>query len=747
MPTQSQSRESSQERDAAPEEVAILRLISEQGAMTTGHLAGFFDLYRSDMERFIAELVDEGWVKTKQFVTAEDVWVWLTHRGCVLSGTGYGMTPVFPRKLPHWHAMNEARLFLARQEPEGVWVCERELRRRNRRKRSHRDKFVPDAVFVISNEKGEVEHHAIEIELSRKDRAYLRKIIAHHSARYDAVVYLCSRKVLRYMKGMALTNKYPTLIVRELTEDVRLLRQEKFRVDSKAGVDSKSALQDADDSAGEPWERAVLCLISEQGAIPLDQLARFLECDEAGVDRVVSHLLELRYIRRARPFPDESDWVWLTKRGVTFSGTDYSAADPALGGLARLRAVNEIRLLFKERVPEAQWISSRFLRLTLGNRAPRPAAVVEVNGERRAIEVRLRPMPDHHLGPMLDRRSEDYDGVTLFCAGPLYNGLKRLEKSGRWPKLAITPLPRSKKSRSSRRSDAVKVVMAKIPPEDLPHEVQLALFAEHPHGAEAKIKSVARCVRPVRSRRFRIETEDGIWRVAKSRQGWRATRYEERLRAFEPREIVLEIGESLPESAKQSRDRSSEVVMAKIPPEDLPDAARSAFLTACDGRKKPKLVSLERRIRPTGSQQYRLVASDGLWRVGSCRTGWYVQRYENVEDAYEADEIRLEPGEQYVPPDFLNERQRSFVSEAIEATSLRCSMKGYMERFGIARGAASRDLAELVKLRLMSRQAVSGSGALFMPTPNVGRRLKELDAQHQRLREAQAQRSASKGGP
>lgn len=86
--------ETSQERDATPEEVAILRLISEQSAMTIGHLAGFFDVYRSDMKRFVGEFKAKGWVKAKQFVTAEDTWVWLRRRGYVHARTGYTATPM-----------------------------------------------------------------------------------------------------------------------------------------------------------------------------------------------------------------------------------------------------------------------------------------------------------------------------------------------------------------------------------------------------------------------------------------------------------------------------------------------------------------------------------------------------------------------------------------------------------------------------------------------------------------------------
>ncbi len=58
--------------------------------------------------------------------------------------------------------------------------------------------------------------------------------------------------------------------------------------------------------------------------------------------------------------------------------------------MARMRAVNEVRLHIARRAPEARWICARSIVREQGMRGYRPNAVVEVGGERHAILVRLR---------------------------------------------------------------------------------------------------------------------------------------------------------------------------------------------------------------------------------------------------------------------------------------------------------------------------------------------------------------------
>ena len=58
--------------------------------------------------------------------------------------------------------------------------------------------------------------------------------------------------------------------------------------------------------------------------------------------------------------------------------------------MARMRAVNEVRLHIARRAPEARWICGRSVVREQGTRGYRPNAVVEIGAERHAILVHLR---------------------------------------------------------------------------------------------------------------------------------------------------------------------------------------------------------------------------------------------------------------------------------------------------------------------------------------------------------------------
>ena len=84
----------------------------------------------------------------------------------------------------------------------------------------------------------------------------------------------------------------------------------------------------------EPWEFELLRLIAEQGAIPFDQLARFLGADAGQAESVVKHLTEVGYADYGRFLHDEPHWAWLSCRGARLSGTGFRPNRP---GSARWR--------------------------------------------------------------------------------------------------------------------------------------------------------------------------------------------------------------------------------------------------------------------------------------------------------------------------------------------------------------------------------------------------------------------------
>jgi hypothetical protein len=185
----------------------------------------------------------------------------------------------------------------------------------------------------------------------------------------------------------------------------------------------------------------MLRLIAEQGAIPFDQLGRFLEAEDHQVKAVASHLTKLGYADYGSFLHGEPHWIWLTYRGCSLSGTGFSFLPPRVGAMARVRAVNEIRLHITRRAPGARWICGRTLFREQGHRGHRPSAVVEIDGERHAILALLRPKRKERLLPILEAHHRRYDALIVFAASRARGQVSRLTSEHRLHKLVIRELP------------------------------------------------------------------------------------------------------------------------------------------------------------------------------------------------------------------------------------------------------------------------------------------------------------------
>ena len=190
-----------------------------------------------------------------------------------------------------------------------------------------------------------------------------------------------------------------------------------------------------------PWEFELLRLIAEQGAIPFDQLARFLGADDRQAANVVKHLTKVGYADYGRILHDEPHWAWLTGRGARLSATGFAARRPKVGAMARMRAVNEVRLHIAARAPEARWICGRSVFREQGQRGYRPNAVVEIGAERHAITVHLRSPEQERLRDLLATHIARYDALIAFAKPGPHRLLERLKAQQQWPKLVIRPIP------------------------------------------------------------------------------------------------------------------------------------------------------------------------------------------------------------------------------------------------------------------------------------------------------------------
>jgi DNA-binding MarR family transcriptional regulator len=263
----------------------------------------------------------------------------------------------------------------------------------------------------------------------------MRQIIAEHSARYDAIVYFCSPQALTLMKRVKKELDNPKLFVQALpgwsSSPPKPRRPKSTEVIRPRRGEAK------------PEEVPILDLISEQGAIPVDQLARFLDYTPHKAKQIAKHLHEEGLIRREKLLAQEPEWLWLTKRGARFSNRDLSAPRIRIGSLALIRATNDVRIAIAKSGTNVRWISRRLLLHEWGRNAAAPRAVIQIGDEHHAIEVRLAPSLESRIEELIWRRLSDYDAMVCFCAPSAKRQLERLEKAHHWPTLLVRGLPYS----------------------------------------------------------------------------------------------------------------------------------------------------------------------------------------------------------------------------------------------------------------------------------------------------------------
>jgi hypothetical protein len=188
--------------------------------------------------------------------------------------------------------------------------------------------------------------------------------------------------------------------------------------------------------------RELLELLSEQGAVPLDQLVRFLGCKRSRVKDSIRGLDQHGWIEQRQFLAGDARWFWLSRKGVGVTGGTHRYTVPNVRSLPHRRAINETRLFLYERAPAGRWSSERAIHGASGSAEHVPDAVFEVGGERHAIEVELSRKPRRELAEILDQHSLKYDAVIYFCGPQTYRLMKRVQAEGRWPKLIIQQLPR-----------------------------------------------------------------------------------------------------------------------------------------------------------------------------------------------------------------------------------------------------------------------------------------------------------------
>jgi hypothetical protein len=191
----------------------------------------------------------------------------------------------------------------------------------------------------------------------------------------------------------------------------------------------------------EGWVVDALRVVGEQGCIPIDQFARFRRCDGDEAVRVMKGFGRLGYVRYGRLLVREPRWMWLTRAGLYESGLGLAMYVPRPGGIARARAVNEVRLYVEARAPEARWVSRRVLVRDGGRGGHVPNGVVEIGAERHAVMVELGVQGRPRLRRIVGAHLERYEAVVVFAVQEAIGPLAGLCGAEGWDRVVVRGIP------------------------------------------------------------------------------------------------------------------------------------------------------------------------------------------------------------------------------------------------------------------------------------------------------------------
>lgn len=409
-------------RPLAPQslEQRLLEVVSEQVGVRVDQLPALLGSGEREVAIVLGQLRDRGWIAREELVSREPEWVWLRSAGVKAAGTGFPFMRPKVSTLRHRFFINEVRHWLQQRSPDGVWIPERRLHAEKGRRVGGNAGHVADGVLEIDGKR-----HAIEVEMTRKLDRRVVAVIEEHLSRYDAVVYFCAAGQLReQLDRLALELDDRRLIVRTIPGAPR------------GAWSTPPELPRVEPTEA---ERQVLRLVSEQGAIPLDQLARFLAVEVAEAELLAQRLERRGFARLREGLGGEPLWLWLTHRGARCSGTRLAALRPSLGALVRLRALNGFRHQLEVRCPAATWISGRYLALgSLGRGGGLPRAVVEVDDQLHAIELIFRAsVKTEWYAARFERWSREYDLIVCYCREGHRARIERLVRKRGWSKVVI----------------------------------------------------------------------------------------------------------------------------------------------------------------------------------------------------------------------------------------------------------------------------------------------------------------------
>lgn len=221
---------------ATPRDIFLLTWIGQEFAISMEHLHMLVNAYKGETVSYsnIKWLVDRwhraGWVHRRKKLTAMPSWVWLTKEGLNQMQLPYGYVDPSVGTLEHvWHT-NAVRLWVTTRAKSAVWICGRQA---NMERKAQGKKHQVDAEVIYDGSR-----IAIEVELTRKSKPRLNKILKELRRDYDTAWYFLSDDCYYFVTEMI--NKQPSheemFVTYRLQKDVATYLYEQYAVSGEGSA-------------------------------------------------------------------------------------------------------------------------------------------------------------------------------------------------------------------------------------------------------------------------------------------------------------------------------------------------------------------------------------------------------------------------------------------------------------------------------------------------------------------------------
>ena len=190
----------------------------------------------------------------------------------------------------------------------------------------------------------------------------------------------------------------------------------------------------------------VLQLIAEQLTITQPQLARLIGRTEHTARWLRTRWQRAGLVESRVLLVGEPVFIWLTPKGLRTLGSDFKPWRPdAVGLLAHLRAVTDVRLDLDERYPKGAWVSERLVRGGLARSGRRvehvPDAELWVGDRCVAIEVERTQKERLRTEEIAAHLSYRYEAVWYFAPPGVRGHLERVIERARLKGIEVYDLP------------------------------------------------------------------------------------------------------------------------------------------------------------------------------------------------------------------------------------------------------------------------------------------------------------------